>query len=99
MQLVMEKPFLDFYHACMETGEMPEPGLCENEIPKRILKIFTPTDSDLKDLFSSGNDTSYWGYEYGVTYILDHEFRKRQRQFTPLRQNIVLLCAAINNEL
>jgi hypothetical protein len=77
---------LDFYYKCLEEGKMPESGLClcENYIDHDLLfNVFKPYQAPY---------LSYWAAGYKNSD--DYEY-----QFTPLRQNIVLLMACLNGEL
>lgn len=88
-------PFLDFYKRCIETGSIKGEvanwviragagGLCLSSIRhRRTFKLF------------GNNKSNYWGYGKGYGRISC----KVMYDFTPLRQTIVLLCAALNNEL
>jgi hypothetical protein len=96
-----ETPFLDFYNECIKVGSIKPKvgtyflsrnvgGLCSTEISRH--EVFTTINPD---------KFGYWGHSVG--YNLP---RKKQTSaedlkyaFTPLRQTIVLFCAAINNEL
>jgi hypothetical protein len=97
----MKKTFLDFYHACMETGKMPGYGLCDrvHKLHRRKIKLFHPTQEDLDNLFKLGKDRIYWGSGLKTSWYFDPAYEINKHKFTPLRQTIVLLCAAINNEL
>lgn len=86
--------YLEFYEQCMETGKMPKKGLCK-ALPKRLkhrgilLIMLSPTGLDETQLLIENAPTVYWGlgnweYEYD--------------DFTPLRQTLVLLMAAIAGE-
>lgn len=97
-----QTPHLDFYKKCMETGVMPECGLCENfELDKRLnlnlLCEFEPTPMEQTRL-SPGISTYFWANEVG--YEEDGRSSNEIRlEFGPLRQTIVLLLAAMNKEL
>lgn len=78
---------LQFYMHCVQNGEMPRPGLCKcswgDYISEELLMLFKPEDVGI---------FSYWASlkikKYDDCY-----------KFNELRQTIVLLMAAINNEL
>jgi hypothetical protein len=80
---------LDFYYKCLEKKRMPSDGLCDcadmGLLNKKIFNLFLPSESERVD----GN-WLYWASGSGnwETY-----------EFTPLRQNIVLLMACLNGEL
>lgn len=92
-------PFLDFYNECMKTGMMPEldstGGLCYSA---------PNLDRDLIWFFQPDYAFGFWGYNGDELYAEDYEQHgisemQLRYGFTPLRQTIVLFCAAINNEL
>lgn len=104
----MNHQHLDFYYKCMETGYLPEiegGGLCncaynEKLISEEDLNLFIPSNIDFKNLSDDNSSLIYWGYEF--PYLEDDnpiEDYNRQYKFTPLRQTIVLLIAAIKDEL
>ena len=89
------KKHLAFYNACMKTRSIPRDGLCccDAYISLKLLDLFEPTISDCNQLSEQGLSVGYWAsglnsYAWG-----------KYREFTPLRQTIVLFMAAINNEL
>jgi hypothetical protein len=82
--------------------DLPDNGLCFSKWHMRLhseqLQLFDlmiPSGGDSDDLDKEGLDSAYWGSGLPVTY------RKWERMysFTPLRQTIVLLLAAMNDEL
>lgn len=91
--------YLEFYESCMKTGKLPKAGLC-NCIPE-----------DEMDIMHPGEDYSHPSYYYDWHWAYDGEFYNSwysktdvekvslSFSFTPLRQTIVLLLAAINGEL
>lgn len=98
-----KRPFMDFYKLYMEYGVIPRNGLCncfgtcftdtDIRIDEQyaVFKLFLPEnrlESDSRKLPGGPGGTNYWGHE-----------RHHHRDFGPLRQTIVLLCAAINNEI
>jgi hypothetical protein len=102
----IKKPtlFLDLYKKCMITGHLEyENGLC-GEI-KRILdgydglKVFTyifdlviPRKREREELIKEGFCPIYWGSG------LPDNSEGEDTLFTPLRQTLILLCAALNGE-
>jgi hypothetical protein len=80
--------YLDLYKQCIETGEMPDAGLCVCVGRRALKKIGAPVDV-----------CWYWGYSDTFMESMFADATIRARAFTPIRQNIVLLLAAINNEL
>jgi hypothetical protein len=86
--------YLDFYKSCMESGRMPEDGLCICFRANESLKMFEPTVEDrlaypINRLFL-GDDMGYWG---------SGDSDPKLFEFTPLRQTIVLFLAACSGEL
>lgn len=82
------------------------------ETISNVLRVFGPTERQKndKELFPEGWRTSYWGRGMNDDKFneLAREFRSKRKLtnvygyddiYTPLRQNIVLLMAAWNNEL
>ena len=94
----MEKKFLDFYEKCMESGELlPEAGLCQCKPFKgsKEFRRIKATGEEQQKLQDMGLTSGYWGS--GLPYYTNnHEVTY---SFTPLRQTIVLLCAAMAGEL
>jgi len=93
----MSKKYLECYKEWMEKGEMPKRGLC-NSLPEelRVLVAFDlvkPTEHDMDNLRSEG--LSGWFWASGLSW--DELYK--DVPFTPLRQTILLLCAAMNDEL
>jgi hypothetical protein len=79
--------YLDFYNKCMETGKIPTNGLClcfKND------KLFALMDPD------NGERLSYWGFDRDK---FASPMESVWFEFTPTRQNAVLLMAAMNDEL
>lgn len=76
--------YLPFYKKCVESGMMPAPGLCWSLQWDASIDLFRPKYK------------SYW--HYWATDQGDESFEGDKR-FNPLRQNIVLFMAAMNNEL
>lgn len=95
----METPFLDFYNRCIENGKLPEDGICssfENDTHLfELLYMFSGYTSEW-------GTNWYWGYNGDVYKWVGADPKKQDKimyTFTPMRQNIILLCAAINGEL
>lgn len=86
--------YLEFYEQCMIVGKMPKKGLC-NALPKNlkntqnIFGIVRPTKQDETELVARKLPCSYWGLE---------DWKYEYDDFTPLRQTLVLLMAAIAGE-
>lgn len=92
----MAKKLITLYKEWMDGGELPEDGLCNSLFYTKYhecLDMFEPTDDELIELAASGLSQSYWGSG------LKADCNDRYYAFTPLRQTIVLLICAMNNEL
>lgn len=89
---INEGRYLAFYKRCIERGALPSAGLCGTRISNTpLFDQITPSASDINKLRKANLPSSFWGMEtFSVTGL---------RDFTPLRQNLVLLLAAMNNEL
>ena len=87
-----QTPILDLYYDFCRKGIPGDNGLCQNfEFSYPELWYFVcPTQEDLLQLKEEGCSTVYWGNP-----IWD----SGRGKMTPLRQNIVLLLACLNNEL
>ncbi len=92
------KPTLDFYYKCKALNRLPEDGglgLCGSQLVKLgdELKLFIPDADESFELVDRGFCPTYWasGLEF------DHP--EEMFAFTPLRENIVLLIAAMRGEL
>jgi len=87
-------PCLDLYYESIETGRVKpvkgQTGLCIHKLPKFYL--IEPTYIDLIDINQNGESGGWWGSGLPV---FDKD---RKTLFTPLRQNIVLLLACLNEE-
>jgi hypothetical protein len=81
-------PFLDFYNECHESNFCP--FLCHYYGGNTTFRLFIPNAEELRQHVIEGHPIFAWG--------CDGE-DSRSGEFTQLRQNIVLFCAAINNEL
>lgn len=84
--------YLKFYHRCAKTGTVPGlNGLCQNFEKEKYFnkkfELFIPTKDEKEKLFAG----AYWAEDDNPMFL--GEF------FGPTRQNIVLLMAAMNNEL
>jgi hypothetical protein len=86
-------PYLDLYMKWMREGEMPTWGLCGSLGFTGLygdLDIFEPTKEDYDRIGEEDKNIIFWGSD-------SPDIEKHI--FTPLRQNIVLLMAAMNGEL
>lgn len=94
----MTPRFIDLYYEWMEKGLLPSKGLCKS-LPPSSVEIFErlePTMEDFCTLAKEGLPNAFWGY--GLPTKGSDTFQ-RAYTFTPLRECIILFCAAINNEL
>lgn len=66
-----------------------------------IFQTLCPTEEDLDELVDSDSDTTYWGSGVVLPVPDDNPnwLEEIATIYTPLRQTIVLFCAALNNEL
>lgn len=90
--------YLKFYERCMKSGQLPSSGLCNcfgsfcHGTKNKKLSLFDPSDEEYTRLYAHNKCITYWGSGLS-SYAPIVGFK-----FTPLRQNIVLLMAAMNNE-
>lgn len=87
--------FLDLYKECEELGKLPTRGLCvcmNGFEMNSILELLMPTKQELSEIEREGHEYVYWASGLPV----DH--RDEVYGFTPLRQTIILLCAALIGE-
>jgi hypothetical protein len=89
--------YLPLYEEWMENGSIPGEGLCGSldKEGQELLKNFVPTNEDENVLMEDDYSIEYWGS--GLKYSDD--VIEKMYSFTPLRQTIVLLMAAMNGEL
>lgn len=87
---------IDLHKEWMEKGGFFNLGLC-NALPtqkyKNTLQKFVPSKDEQEQLRYSGYCDIYWG-----SGLFNNDW-KRFSYYTPLRQTIVLLICAMNNEL
>lgn len=88
-----KKKYLPIYYKWMKRQRMEEcSGLCDlfDYGDYDEFDLLKPTDSDIDRLIADGYSSFCWGsgQKQDMFFV-----------FTPLRQNIVLLMAAMNNEL
>jgi len=89
--------FLKLYEKWMEAGQLPSHGLCLS-VPAKlesILNELEPIDDDCLQLTDQGYSIIYWGSDVPKR---SKGYELSKEQFTPLRQTIILLCAALNGE-
>jgi hypothetical protein len=81
--------YLPLYYKWTNNGRMPLDGLCNS----------LNHDREFSDIFCQHSLDGFWGYAGRSTSNLSDTNPLACSEFTPLRQNIVLLLAAMNNEL
>lgn len=84
--------YLPLYYEWMKSGSMPYSGLCRCFFGKTLFTKFIIPDAP---------DWGFWGYEGYVRFTDQCSKSERidvEYTFTPLRQNIVLLLAAMAGE-
>lgn len=95
----MKTQHLDFYYECLEKNRLPHKGLCtcvdKGLISPGLFIRFIPNSEELWSLSMNGLSLGWWASD--VEFLGD-TFTK-EYGFTELRQNIVLLMAAMNDEL
>lgn len=96
-----KKKYLPLYKTWVKAGELPEDGLCncfglclsedeyELDPEHELFPLMYPEET-------SNPPSGYWGCGPEEQMIDGNNWNK---EFTPLRQNIVLLMAAMNGEL
>ena len=97
------KPLLKLYKEICKVGYLPHPGLCET-----IANRFEPSHSVLyRDKYREflllfeqpyNFNALYWGYGKKLPKGIYKTFFEHH-EFTPLRQNLLLLFAAYKGEL
>jgi hypothetical protein len=88
--------FLTLYNRWMKTGMIPGPGLC-NSVPFKMTEVLDDMEPMYKDYTEISRERLSKGY-WGSGLALGDGGIRVQREFTPLRQTIILLCAALNGE-
>ncbi len=97
--------YLELYKEIEELGYLPQNnGLCYIKVNNHHLmdeEIFQMLKPEYEDI-----TLSYWASEVSLTDYFHNDFeirtkakRKATSEFTGLRKNILLLCAALNGEL
>lgn len=87
-----KKKYLPFYYEWIKTGKMSDDGLCYIFGQDYLFKLFIPNPEEELELERNLLPTIFWGKG-----TIDGLYNGGG--FSPLRQNIVLLMAAMNNEL
>lgn len=102
----MEETFLQLHERLLKDGVgyltskgvYIKSGLCVVDFPSmrndldsnETFRLFLPTEQDSEELKKELKETSYFGSE---------SKEERRGEYTPLRQTIILFCAALNGEL
>lgn len=85
--------YLKDYQNWMIDGSMPHNGLCNcygDDEHDELMDLISPSVQDKSKLLREDKDALFWGSD---------SLSENRYVFTPLRQNLVLLMAALNNEL
>lgn len=87
-----KKKYLPLYEKWVKAGKIPENGLCDIFENDSLFSLIDP---------ERGVPETYWGYDdiQEEHHQLKIPIMELWYGFTPLRQNIVLLMAALNGEL
>lgn len=92
-------PYLDFYYKCLETGKLPNEGLCECFDAKAI-ELIAPykiiNGKIVYDTYHNLKWKGYWGEDLTENLVLENG---GFYFFGETRQTLTLLLAAMNNEL
>lgn len=99
-----KKKYLDLYYDWIETGTLPEHGVCDSIRTKlgdtqqhKFLSLFQP-GPEWRGLWGyDGND--YTGCILGLGGYPGLTYEQVAYEFNDLRQNMILLMAAMNKEL
>jgi hypothetical protein len=100
-----DTPFLDFYERCMELGaKMPYNGLCicfSDYYCIGYIDLFAPTLEDRHEYRNEIFDDTNRDLDSPLGYYWGSESKESPSNyvFTETRQNVILLCAALNGEL
>lgn len=91
--------YIDFHIRSLEAGKMipnPDAGplrtsaLCDAFGKQETFRLFMPTINDKNQLFEEGKNRFCWASD---------SWSEQFHKYTTLRQNIIIFCAAIENEL
>jgi len=89
---------IDLHKEWMEKGQTSENGIC-NEVLKfqgkyyNEMQLLRPTYNDFNKISDENNCVVFWGAG------LSSDNQEICKAYTPLRQTIVLLICAMNNEI
>jgi hypothetical protein len=105
----MKKKLIASYKEWSKKGILPNDGLCnclEDTEYFKTFQLFKPDSKTMTKLFKQDYLTLYWGCDmkwediYKITDIKQIRIGEFVcRQFTPLRETIVLLICAMHDEL
>ena len=90
-----KKPmYLKYYKEWMKDEKLPSFSLCFS-LPEKLrmnkyFNLIKPTNDDLINLSDENKNLVYWGSD---------SYHVKMFQFTELRQTLLLIAAALNNEL
>lgn len=85
--------FLELYKKWMKAGALPKDGLC-NSLPEELnesdaWKLIVPSEIEMLENLRNGGGYYFWGSENKYLPF---------KTFTPQRQTIMLVAAALNGE-
>jgi len=94
MTITKKVKFIDLYYEWGQSEKMPNDGLCDS-LPDKLYKrksfqSIIPTENEKHENAVNGGRYLFWG----ITDLKTEYFG----DFTELRQNIVLLCACMEEE-
>jgi len=84
---------IDLHKQWMETGMLPKDGLCNSLRGKYATNLKKHFDKTI------GEYGTFWAYPLTYQQQIRHSYTEMALSYTPLRQTIVLLICAMNNEL
>lgn len=100
-----ETLYLDLYNRCIELGELPIEGLCYSLLNAGIsnfgtINLFRPELSDEISEEYKPKSYKFWGNnkEY-VDWIDSQENISIKKEFNQFRQDILIWCMVINEEI
>lgn len=104
------KKYLSLYKQAIRLGRLPKRGLC-NCLKRKAFTVNSELEinywdllpKELKLLLPEDSQLTYWGHEWcasnPMAEIPTHMKNEIHYELTPLRQNIILFCAAMAEEL
>lgn len=95
------KNLMECHEEWIKTGIMPHVGLCGSLSGKylaTLVEMFTLSKEEIEQLRGENKPAGFWGYGYAFN---TDEFNEGSltMSYTPLRQNVLLLIAAMHDEL